>query len=213
LNVDVVSCFNKQISPAQARLQVIIRKDSYMSKADYLGSLPEEARNFKAPPDAKAGTPVGNPGAEPTDEQLAPYRNMSQADWDAKVAGWKQADADWQNRGKEQQERRDEIFRRKTQALETLKVTGDPIADAASLFAAAEVDIDQTDPATGTALKRGDRDGVLQYFSDIQNNEAHLPVSQSADARRYWTTFFETVRKILSVAEAVSPDQRRQPSS
>ena len=186
-----------------------------MTRGDYANEIPQEARDFKAPsdkpseiktetqPDTKVSSAVGNAEPEPTEEQLAPYRNQNKEEWEAGVAKWKEEEADREKQRAEKQERSNEKWRQKTQAMESVQVTGDPVVDAQGWLQARGMTIGELHPTYQAAFANSDRDGVLEYLKMVADNEGiHSSGSNSEAASEFWHRSAEVAREMISAAEA-----------
>lgn len=117
---------------------------------------------------------------------------------------WKQEMAEWKTEEERKKEERREKWERRTKALELIQPTGDIVEDAEAFFEAAEItDLGGFDSHYGGAFTKKDRKGILQCFKDYEKNPRADFLSPEAGEMivKYFRTFDEVVKKIVSAAE------------
>lgn len=150
---------------------------------------------------------------EPTEEMLEPFRDMTKEEWETKRQEWKQEIAAWRTDEERKKEERREKWERRTKALESIQPTGDIVEDAEAFFEAAEItDLGEFDSNYGGAFTNKDRKGMLQCFKDYERNPRadFLPPAAEEMIVRYFRTFDQVVKKIISAAELVEEKQKSE---
>lgn len=155
-------------------------------------------------------------GAEPAEEMLKkPLHDMTKEDWEAERQQWKQEGVEWRAGEERRKKEHYEKWERRTQALESIQPTGDIVEDAEAFFEAVEITgLEEFDSHYGGAFSKKDSKGILQCFKDYEKNARadFLPPETDEAIVRFFRTFDEVVKKIISAYELVEEKKKPEKS-